>query len=176
MTVLTPKRMLDVDEVVCFVTCEKSHNGSATFTLVSSKSGKRFTYKAAPPKKEREGAKGRTLFVSLLTGSDNTNDFSYMGTLWQPEEGRPWFFRHTKASKVGPEAPSSKAFAKLWTEAMKPAQRRPPNLLDVIEVWHEGRCGRCGRLLTDPIYIDLGFGRDCLEKMPTRDSGTGAAR
>jgi hypothetical protein len=28
-------------------------------------------------------------------------------------------------------------------------------------VWHEGRCGRCGRKLTVPESIESGFGPEC---------------
>lgn len=32
-----------------------------------------------------------------------------------------------------------------------------------IEVMYSGRCSVCNRLLTDPIYIEIGIGKICLE-------------
>ena len=40
-------------------------------------------------------------------------------------------------------------------------KQMPPN----CEVWHEGRCGRCARKLTDPTSIASGFGPECITKM-----------
>jgi hypothetical protein len=33
---------------------------------------------------------------------------------------------------------------------------------DGLEVWHEGRCGRCNRKLTVPASIESGFGPECI--------------
>jgi hypothetical protein len=32
-----------------------------------------------------------------------------------------------------------------------------------LEVWHDGRCGRCHRQLTDPVSIETGFGPECIK-------------
>ena len=162
MTVTDSGRILDIAHALRFVTAKKNSTGSAVFTLVSGKTGTRFTYRVTSPKKTREDAKGKTLFVSVLTGSDNTNDYSYTGTLWQPEDGRPFYFRHTKGSKVTAAAPSAQAFTFFWKEANKPAGFRAANLLDKVEFWHEGKCGRCNRRLTDPSSIASGFGPECI--------------
>jgi hypothetical protein len=34
-----------------------------------------------------------------------------------------------------------------------------------LEFWHEGRCARCARPLTDPASIEAGFGPECITKM-----------
>ena len=36
-------------------------------------------------------------------------------------------------------------------------------LPEVIEIWHEGCCGCCGRRLTVPASVELGYGPDCAE-------------
>jgi hypothetical protein len=33
----------------------------------------------------------------------------------------------------------------------------------LLEVWHEGRCGRCGRALTVPESVERGIGPECWE-------------
>jgi hypothetical protein len=42
------------------------------------------------------------------------------------------------------------------------AWRHPDS--DKLEVWHEGRCGRCGRRLTVPESIESGLGPECATK------------
>lgn len=39
-------------------------------------------------------------------------------------------------------------------------QKLPSN----IEIKYAGRCSICGRKLTDPAYIEIGIGKQCLEK------------
>jgi Family of unknown function (DUF6011) len=62
-------------------------------------------------------------------------------------------------SRVGREAPSAKAFDWAWRALTKGTM--PANL----EVWHEGRCGRCGRKLTVPESIARGIGPECAGRM-----------
>ena len=119
--------------------------GKARITLVSARTGQRFTYRIALGK-----ADGSPHFVALLTGSDNDSDFQFLGTIF-PDGG----YRHGKRSRIGQDAPSAKAFAWAWSYLM--TGRIPANL----EVWHEGRCGRCGRALTVPESIESGLGPEC---------------
>lgn len=92
------------------------------------------------------------VFHFFADGPDNDNDFLYMGTIFS--DG----FKSTKRSRVTPTAPSFAAFA--WFLARMP---RGGELAasDVIEVWHEGKCGRCGRKLTVPESLERGIGPDC---------------
>jgi hypothetical protein len=34
-------------------------------------------------------------------------------------------------------------------------------LSPLIEIWHQGRCGKCGKVLTVPKSIESGFGPEC---------------
>jgi hypothetical protein len=36
---------------------------------------------------------------------------------------------------------------------------------DGVVIWHEGRCGRCGRRLTVPESIESGYGPECIGKI-----------
>ena len=60
--------------------------GCATFTLVSCKTGTRYTYKVeAPTKPTPKGGLKREIdepvrFVRLLTGQNNERDYTYLGT------------------------------------------------------------------------------------------------
>lgn len=132
--------------------------GNARLTLVSQKTGARFTYRIrAKDVPEKEGAAApdatKTLyFVQLLNGADNTSDYTFLGTIFNGTD-----YRHGRKSPVSPDAPSAKGFAWAWSYLSK--GQLPPG----CEVWHEGRCGRCGRALTVPESIASGIGPVCAE-------------
>lgn len=120
--------------------------GRAVFTLVSAATGDRFTYKVGK-------AKGKGVFwVSLRTGKDEKwtffgvlrKDGTFFFSQKSPMESDDievaafdWFIRHLLASD---------------------------NKLDQADFWHEGRCARCGRELTDPESIQRGMGPTCWSK------------
>jgi hypothetical protein len=122
--------------------------GKAYFTLRSTKTGTRFTYRVA-------AADNGGWFVSLLNGPDNWANYQYMGLIG----GRDRRFRLTAKSKMGADASSVRAFEWTWQRL---SAGRP---IDGVEVWHEGKCGRCGRKLTAPGSIESGFGPECLGKL-----------
>lgn len=119
--------------------------GNARLTLVSKKTGTRFTYRLRRP------ADDKPTFVQLLTGSDNESDYTFFGTIFSDGS-----FRHSRKSSIGETAPSAAGFAWFWAHLAK------GNLPETIEVHHEGRCGRCGRALTVPESIESGFGPECI--------------
>ena len=129
--------------------------GNATLTLVSGASGVRFTYRI---KKANLDDPQSPWFVALLSGPDNESHYSYLGCLWAQKEGGVRFV-HGKKSKIGKEAPSVKGIAWLF------AQLQGGSKLNQAEVWHEGKCGRCGRKLTVPESIEKGLGPDCSAMM-----------
>ncbi len=134
--------------------------GAATFTLRSIKTGVRFTYKVRVKKTDLEedtavDANQVVYFVNLLRGPDNEADFAYMGVMRR----KPARFFWTEASgKVGRSAPAYKAL--VW---MVDAMACGRDVLGKqLEVWHEGRCGKCGRKLTVPESVAAGLGPECL--------------
>ena len=148
-------RMVDVERIKTFVLA-----GNATFTLVSARTSTRFTYRIrCPGDKDTDDAASSTrapaYFVALLTGSDNRRDYNYLGVIF---DGRTYRHGKTKAC-AGADAPSAKAFDFFWRCLAQ------GSLPDALEFWHEGHCGRCGRLLTDPSSIEIGLGPDCAEKV-----------
>lgn len=126
--------------------------GNAYFTLVSTTTGKRFTYRVVMPKKARTRDAGAQpwYYVSLLNGPDNTSNYTWMGTLIGDGS-----FKQARTKLVGMDAPSMLAFT--WTLKHLRTGRFP----DKLDFWHEGRCGRCGRLLTVPSSIAAGIGPEC---------------
>ncbi len=143
-----PGRLATVEAALSFIMA-----GNATVTLRSQKTGTRFTYKIrkADPNPAYPGSV--TYFVSLLAGPDNESDFTYLGILRDNQ------FRTTAKSRLSLDAPSVKAFR--WTYERLVRREFP----DQLEMWHEGRCGRCNRKLTVPSSIELGIGPECAGKM-----------
>lgn len=127
--------------------------GNSTFTLVSTKTGTRYTYKLQRADGEDEG---RPWFVRVLTGSDNNSDYSYAGFI--PGDKQDRIIKGKKG--MNPSAPSVVALG--WF-LNKLANNQ--DALAQIEFWHEGRCGACGRKLTVPESIDTGLGPDCARRM-----------
>lgn len=120
--------------------------GNATVTFVSP-SGTRFTFKV----RAKEVAPGKTLhFVNVLTGADNESDFTFLGTIFEGQS-----FRHSKKSRIGADASSARAFAWALPRIIGDAD------LQGMEIFHEGRCGACGRKLTVPESIETGLGPVC---------------
>ena len=142
-----------IDRLRAFMTA-----GSATLTIVSLKTQTRFTYKLVKSDPEKAVKPGNeVIFVRLLSGPDNEGDFTFMGTLFPSQSGW-WTYRHSAKSRIGFNAGSVAAFSYLMRVTTL-AKEIPPEL----EVWHEGRCGRCNRKLTVPGSIEIGFGPDCAE-------------
>jgi hypothetical protein len=127
--------------------------GDARFTLVSTASGERVTFRVQFPRNREDGKVDRTapLFVKVLTGADNETSYSYLGFIRSGE------YRHGGLkAKIGPDAKSAKAFE--WFFRVLATERVPAT----VEFWHEGRCARCGRTLTVPASIASGFGPECI--------------
>lgn len=136
-------QITDSEKILRFVTA-----GKARVTLVSERTGQRFTYQV----KEKKGEDGKPTgfyFISVLTGPDNTSNYTYLGCLTNGQ------FRDDRRLRIGADAPSRRAFQWFWRRL----QSRQD--LSQCEVWHEGRCGRCGRVLTVPESIETGLGPVC---------------
>lgn len=126
--------------------------GAARVTLVSGKTGRRFTYRVW----RRD--ESSPFFVSVLSGANNENDFTFIGTVFSDTME----FRHSAKSKVSKDATSFMAFSWAWKWLSRKAL--PPN----CEVWHQGVCGHCGRSLTVPSSIETGLGPGCAKKLGRR--------
>lgn len=118
--------------------------GKATLTVKSKQTGTRFTYRFNRPPGDDPA---RCVWVRVLTGPDNESSYRYLGVLW-PDD---MIYRAKGAE------PSSLAVA--WL--VNTLRDKPDALLEQAEVWHEGKCCRCGRKLTTPESIARGLGPEC---------------
>jgi hypothetical protein len=131
--------------------------GRATITLVSLRTGARFTYRVSTPTDRNTGepATDGTLMVSVLTGSDNTSSYTWLGRVV-----REIFYvgrKNPKPGEIRKDAPCSVAFEFAWKALLR------GEIPTGLEIWHEGRCGRCGRKLTVPTSVARGFGPECIQ-------------
>jgi hypothetical protein len=132
--------------------------GKSFVTLRSLSSGNRYTYKIAAAPKRNPNDKD-TWFVKLLNGQDNTNNYVYIGIIRNTCGNNRvvgYEFSWTSKSHVGKDAPS--VLGMTFVVRMLAA-----GSMNGFEVWHEGRCGRCGKKLTVPESVASGFGPDCIE-------------
>lgn len=143
-------QLLDVAKVITYIGA-----GDATVTFVSRATGNRLTYRFARPVEMPD--RPRPIWVQLLNGPDNENDYTFLGTIWP--NSPQWMFRY-KANDAVPENATSVKTMRWLVHAIN---TRPDNLLDEVDVWHEGKCGRCGRKLTVPASIESGFGPECVK-------------
>ena len=128
--------------------------GRAIFTLQGKDSRYTFRVNRAEPKPGSQYTQP-AYFVSLLTGPDNLDDYTYAGLL-DVQTGQ---IRITRASKYTAESQPIKAFnwaiGRIW-------QGKP---IAPAVFYHIGRCARCGRALTVPSSIETGLGPECAGKL-----------
>lgn len=120
--------------------------GKAKFT-VSNPKGDRYTYRIGHSKENQP------LFVSLMTGPDNENSFTYLG-IYNPTTNE---VKLTYASKFTADTLPVKVVS--WAVKAVAANKIPEG----YAIQHSGTCCRCGRTLTTPESITLGIGPECIK-------------
>jgi hypothetical protein len=128
--------------------------GNAIFTIANNK-GEHYTYRIKH--KPAKGSYRESWFMSLLTGPQNTSDYTYLG-LFDPKNLKVIL---TRASKFTNESRPVKVAE--WAFMLVKEGKAFP---EGYSLQHEGKCCRCARLLTDPISIQLGIGPECRKQMP----------
>jgi hypothetical protein len=128
--------------------------GRSIFTVKSGRTGEHVTYRVAH--KAGTDKFPPAWFIFVLTGPDNTSDYTFLGLL-DPETGR---VRLSRSSKFTEDSRPVKvvrwALEQVWKNRTLPAG---------YEIHHEGRCGKCGRLLTTPTSCKLGIGPECMKSL-----------
>jgi len=117
--------------------------GQAIFTVVSYKSQEHMTFSV---KKKKD-----SYFVYVAKGY---LDWLYLGAVNKDKNDLVF----TKGSKASPDAISVK------TARFILHNKENDKLFEQAEIKHNGKCGRCGRTLTDPALIEIGLGSECRKK------------
>lgn len=138
--------------------------GNSTFTVRSKRTMKRFTFRLKQADSIPGRESDRPWFASLLTGPDNSNDFKYFGFIKFQNDygGGAYNYVHGRPGKSCAARSAESVQAFVFTVFNILNRNRIPT---EVEFWHEGRCGRCGRKLTDPESIERGFGPECSGKI-----------
>ncbi len=123
-------------------------SGKSTVTFLNTDTNNRFTFKV------KQAKDSNLFFISVLNGPEN---YAYIGTAI---EGN---YRHGKKSLISKDAQSVRVFEYVLNKL------KSNNLTELIEVWHEGTCGKCGRPLTVPSSILTGIGPSCAKKLSKSD-------
>lgn len=116
--------------------------GHSIFTVTSLDTGKHFTYRIIQPSPHQPH------FVSLLTGPNNEEDYTFIGTIFDGS-----IFRHSAKGGIGKDSVGVKGFEWLW--------RNLDKLPDNVRLDNAGYCFRCGKLLTTSESIISGYGPTC---------------
>lgn len=161
-TVVTYQDQTEVYDLDCNITMDFIKAGKAIFTVDNGK-GTHYTYKVT----RKEDKDKVFYFVNLLTGPDNTSNYTYMGMLvdssqWHRSnmaQPSSWYCKMTRASKFKNDSQSVKVLN--WALMVVQGYKELPEGYSIL---HDGRCGRCGRLLTDPDSIKLGLGPICRDQ------------
>ncbi len=121
--------------------------GNAHLTFQSRRTGTRFTYRIRQAQARQDDTRTPPHFVAVLTGPDH---YEYLGCVFDRR-----MYSHGRKSRIAIDAPSAVAFAWVW-KYLSGGKTHPE-----LAVYHEGRCGRCHRRLTDPVSIETGLGPKC---------------
>jgi len=120
--------------------------GKAIVTFKSQKTGKHYTYKVEKPDERVPH------FVKVLIGADNANDYAFIGTIFEEKVFRA-------GRNVNKSMQHVQAFAWVW-------ERISMGIVpQSVDIYHEGKCGCCGRILTTPESIESGYGPICKKKL-----------
>jgi hypothetical protein len=131
------------------LTKEFFFGGRSTFTIKSEKTGLWKTFKISRPRGKD------VFFAQLLAGPDNEHSFVYIGIV-DIETGT---LRLTKNSKRNEQSPDVVTLRWFLTHLFTDKQ------LTNATVYHEGKCGCCGRKLTVPESIERGIGPECWSRL-----------
>lgn len=121
--------------------------GNAVATFRSHVTDVHYTYRVRRATRAPGVSTGPSHFVSVLTAPEH---YEYLGCIYGDR-----IYTHGRRSRIDASAKSNLAFAWVWVRLLS---GRVPETCDV---YHEGRCGKCGRELTTPESIERGLGPVC---------------
>jgi hypothetical protein len=118
--------------------------GRAVFTIESARTGKQFTYKVS---------KSEVPNTYVVRWFDCEKDaYGFVGVYYTDRD----FFK-----LVPPWLNEQRDWRPAQIRAIEYFFAHIHNIPEGLLVYHEGRCARCGRPLTDEKSLELGFGPEC---------------
>ena len=127
--------------------------GKAIFT-VQSPSGQHRTFKIL--KVQGEGYDRPIWTVMVMYGQSNETDYRRIGYIVGDPKERKVYFKGAK------NLPQNHASIQAFVWVLRRSEKGNFNSkIGKAKIYHEGRCGRCGRRLTVPSSINRGLGPHC---------------
>lgn len=139
-------RMESIENITNFVFAGKS-----IFTIKSAKTGIHHTFQV------RRKKDSDIFFVALLTGVNNKEDYTYLGLIREHSNGRYQYSSSAKSCRKDNHV--SHTMMHYIINQIETQQLHPQ-----LEFYHEGKCARCGKALTDPSSLERGLGPTCWGK------------
>lgn len=152
----TPGTITDPKKALAYMLQPNSN----IITFQSAKTGERRTFRINPMDKlavAEKGIRDQRFFVKFLSGSDNSNDYTYLGQILN---GRFTLTQKSRTNGITEQTPSYVIF-KVAFETLLATTVMPK----MLQVTHSGRCGKCHKALTVPQSVNDGFGPECIEKV-----------
>jgi|GEM_PF-5115754 len=128
--------------------------GKSTFTLFNAETGNRFTYKISESAKRPGDSRPPVFFVTVLTGPDNSDNYSFIGTIFERKT-----YKFSPRAGFTMQSPSVKEFQRDFSNFVS------GTIPEKLEFWPSSHCARCGHKLTVPTSVHNGFGPECITKV-----------
>jgi len=130
--------------------------GNSYFTVMNVITDNKLTFHVIRPKEKSPW---------FIWATNKKGKYCFLGTIFQRDSGLEYRFgwkkgRFTKDSII------NKSFEYLWRKML--SNSLPANIV----FYHEGKCGRCSKRLTDPKSITRGFGPHCFSILTKRWKAT----
>jgi hypothetical protein len=127
--------------------------GHAIFTVESNNQHRTYKVKVSKPNPRYPKP---AYFVGLLSGPDNVNSYQYLGML----DENTGAVRLTGKSRMSEDSDAVRGVRWVMTKFFNNLP-----IPDAVNVRHCGRCGCCGRTLTEPVSLDRGIGPVCWRRL-----------
>lgn len=144
MTQNLQEHIIDQEKALEFIL-----GGNSIFTVRKVVDQSRKTFKVYKSKKYADKFR-----VYVLTGPDNTKSYTEIGLITMDELKNVRFEAHNYLGNKDYITLFERIFMSFSIGLVMPS----------IEMWHSGRCCRCGRVLTVPESIAAGIGPECAFK------------
>ena len=135
--------------------------GRAVLTFENHEAGTHMTVKVSQARDKQDRKKLLPMFhVSVKLLGDRLQSYAYAGTVFT--DSGNW----NLSRKVNPNDQIARVFR--WLKAVT---ANPEALRGKVNLFHEGRCCKCGLPLTHPESISTAIGPKCLKDMMAREQG-----
>jgi hypothetical protein len=125
--------------------------GCSEFTMVSGNTGKKLYYRLD----KKISSSNSDEFVYWLNVGEQNGTFTYAGVLFFDNNDKRFKFGRGARGKLNPSDIRVRSILFVLNNLNNNKTNMP------LKIYHVGKCGRCGKRLTDPSSILTGLGATC---------------